>query len=254
MPTRDPADERLQAVVDLLRQRSSASLPEIAGAFNVSEMTVRRDLQKLEESGAVIRTPGGARLARAVSYEKSFAERLRKMSAAKDRIGRACAAMVAESDAVVLGSGTTTLSIARHLRRHRNIVVFTCSLAVAEELAAADSLRLELTGGVYRHSSHDLIGPSVADSLSRLYAHTVFAGASAISFDRGVMVSDPDAHRSLLSSAARRVLVADSSKIGHEALYSYAQLSDFHTLVTDSGILPAHRDRLQKSIEVIVAE
>ncbi|MGH9667339.1 MAG: DeoR family transcriptional regulator, partial [Bryobacteraceae bacterium] len=87
---------RQDQVLGLLRECTSASIPDMAKQFGVSEMTVRRDLERLAESGQVIRTPGGARLARSFSFEKTFTERLRKMAAAKDRIGRAAGALVKE--------------------------------------------------------------------------------------------------------------------------------------------------------------
>ncbi len=125
-----------------------------------------------------------------------------------------------EGEAAVLDSGTTTLCIARHLRGHKNIVMVTYSLAVLEELAGSGSVRVELTGGVYRHSSHDLTGSAVAERLAGVYAQTVFVGAAALSFDHGVMVFDPEAHRSLVKAGARTVLVLDSAKIGAEPLTS----------------------------------
>src|SRR6266496_2961249 len=148
---------RQEDILRLLRQQTSASLREMADLFRVSEMTVRRDVQRLSEAGEVIRIPGGARITRSITFEKPFAERLRRMEKAKDKIGRAAASLVKEGESIVLDSGTTTLCIARHLRSHANVVVFTFSLAVLDELATSDSVRVELTGGTYRRGSHDLI-------------------------------------------------------------------------------------------------
>src|ERR1700733_13797560 len=183
---------RLDSIVQMLKINTSASISEVAETFHVSQMTIRRDLQKLVEAGQVIRIPGGARIEHWHGAERTFLERLQKMAGAKRSIGRAASALILDGQSLVLDSGTTTLFVARELGVRRNVVVFTFSLAVLEELTSAEDIRVELTGGVYRSSSHDLIGHAVAKSLTSICADTVIFGAAAISFTRGVMVHDPD--------------------------------------------------------------
>jgi DeoR family fructose operon transcriptional repressor len=245
---------RLDLIVGMLKTNTSASIAEIAQACRVSQMTIRRDLQKLVESGQVIRIPGGARIEYWRGAERSFQERLEKMSNAKRLIGAAAAALVADGESVVLDSGTTTLYIARELRARRDVVVFTFSLAVLEELASAEGIRVELTGGVYRPSSHDLIGHAVAKSLASVYASTVIFGAASISFTHGVMVHDPDTQHELLRAGKRKVLVVDSSKIGVEATYRLCGIENCDLIVTDRGISPEHLVRLRQITVVQVAE
>jgi DeoR/GlpR family transcriptional regulator of sugar metabolism len=245
---------RLESIVQMLKMNTSASIGEIAETFHVSQMTIRRDLQKLVEAGQVIRIPGGARIERWRGAERSFFERLQKMSHAKRSIGSAASALLRDGESVVLDSGTTTLYVARELRTRRNIVVFTFSLAVLEELTSAEDIRVELTGGIYRSSSHDLIGHAVAKSLTSIYADTVIFGAAAISFTRGVMVHDPDAQHELMQAGKRKVLVVDSSKIGTEATYRLCGLADCDLVLTDKGISPENLARLRQITEVQVAE
>src|SRR6201995_5148802 len=224
---------RLESIVQMLRINTSESIGEIAEPFHVSQMTIRRDLQKLVEAGQVIRIPGGARIDHWRGAERTFFERLQKMSHAKRTIGPAASALVRDGESVVLDSGTTTLYVARELRSRRNIVVFTFSLAALEELTSAEGIRVELTGGVYRSSSHDLIGHAVAKSLTSIFADTVIFGAAAISFSRGVMVHDPDTQHEMLQAGKRKVLVVDSSKIGTEATYRLCGIEDCDLIVTD---------------------
>src|SRR3984885_696706 len=245
---------RLDSIVQMLKINTSASIGEIAEAFHVSQMTIRRDLQKLVEAGQVIRIPGGARIEHWRGAERSFFERLQKMSHAKRSIGAAASALVRDGESVVLDSGTTTLYVARGLRSRRNIVVFTFSLAALEELTSAEEVRVELTGGVYRASSHDLIGHAVAQSLSSIFADTVIFGAAAISFTRGVMVHDPDAQHEMLQAGKRKVLVIDSSKIGTEATYRLCGIEDCDLILTDKGIGPDSLARLSQITQVLVAD
>lgn len=244
---------RRDAVLLLLREQRTASITEIAIRFAVSEMTIRRDIQKLADSGQVIRIPGGVRIERSFGGEKSFHERLQRMADAKNAIGKAAAELVRNGESITIDSGTTTLFIARHLRQHRDILAFTFSLAVLEELAGCDSIRVELTGGAYRRTSHDLIGTAVADSLATVSADKVFFGAAALSFRKGVMVYDREAPRSLLDAGRERILVIDSSKIAQEAMYSFCRVERCDLIVTDSGIKPADLARLRKLRKVIVA-
>jgi DeoR/GlpR family transcriptional regulator of sugar metabolism len=245
---------RQHDILHLLKQRTSASLSEMAEHCGVSEMTVRRDVDKLSQAGEVIRIPGGARITRSITFEETFAERLQHMADAKNRIGRAAASLINERESIVLDSGTTTLYIARHMRAHTNVVVFTFSLAVLDELATNDSVRVELTGGTYRRGSHDLVGNAVAESLSTLCADKVFLGAAALSFQKGVMVYDPDSQKALLRAGTERILVLDSSKIGAQALYNFTRIDNCDLVITDTGVKPADLARLRKLTKVMVAE
>jgi DeoR family fructose operon transcriptional repressor len=245
---------RLDLIVQMLRMNTSASIAEIAEACHVSQMTIRRDLQKLVEAGQVIRIPGGARIEHWRGAERSFLERLQKMAPAKRSIGAAASALVKDGESVVLDSGTTTLYVARELRARKNVVVFTFSLAVLEELTSAEHIRVELTGGVYRPSSHDLIGNAVAKSLTSICADTVIFGAAAISLSRGVMVHDPDAQHELLQAGKRRVLVIDSSKVGTEATYRLCGIEDCDLILTDKGISNTDLARLRDMTDVQVAD
>lgn len=251
----DPIEpSRLDSIIQMLKVNTSASIAEIAELCRVSQMTVRRDLQKLVEAGQVIRIPGGARIDHWRGAERSFFERLQTMSHAKRSIGAAASALVQDGESVVLDSGTTTLYVARGLRSRRNIVVFTFSLAALEELSSVEEVRVELTGGVYRASSHDLIGHAVAQSLSSVFADTVIFGAAAISFTRGVMIHDPDAQREMLQAGKRKVLVIDSSKIGTEATYRLCGIEDCDLILTDRGIRSEDLSRLSQITQVLVAD
>lgn len=253
-PTPSNDENRQHAVLQMVRERTTASITEIAERFHVSEMTIRRDIQKLVEAGQVIRVPGGARIDRAFTAERDFLDRLQRMSSAKQAIGRAAAALISDGETITLDSGTTTLNIARCLRERQGITVFTFSLAVIEELGGCDSVRVELTGGVYRRSSQDLVGAAVTQALSSVFASKVFFGAAALSFRKGVMVHDTEAPRALLDAGQERVLVIDSSKIGCEATYAFCQLDQCSRIITDASIRPDDLARLRDITEVIVAE
>jgi len=242
---------RKKEILWLLANEGQLSIAELCLHFNVAGMTIRRDLYALAQAGQVLRIPGGAALIRSVTFERDFADRLRKNSQEKEKIGRAAAALVGENESIVLDSGTTTLNIARHLRGRKDITVITFSLAVLDDLQAA---RVEITGGKYRRSSLDMVGHQVSDSLRKIHANKVFLGAATLSFNRGIMVNDPEAPRELLAAGTQRILVMDSSKIGKEALYFYCRISDCEIIIVDNGIKDEDLRRLRKLTKTIVAE
>jgi DeoR/GlpR family transcriptional regulator of sugar metabolism len=241
---------RRKEIVSLLSRRGTLSIHELAKHFNVSSITIRRDLCKLTETGGVIRTPGGATLSRTITFERNFADRLHRMSEAKDKIGRVAASLVGKGESIVLDSGTTTLSLAHYLRARTDITVITFSLAVLGDLTGCF---LELTGGQYRPSSMDLVGHQVSEALSNVHASKVFFGAAALSFKKGVMVNDRQVPTTLLNSGAARVLLIDSSKIGTEALYHLCPLDYCSLVITDSSVDSSVLRKIQKSAQVIVA-
>jgi len=253
-PLPSSSEDRRGRILLFIKERGTASITEMAAQFAVSEMTVRRVLHKLADSGLVIRTPGGAIVAPPGSMERSFLDRSARMAGAKDAIGREAAKLVREGDTVVLDSGTTTRYVARHIASKRKVTVVTPSLAALEELAGSASVQVRLTGGIYRHSSHDLSGNSVVDVLGGVYADRVFFGAAALSFHKGVMNFDAEMSSVFLRAGRERVLVIDSSKIGTEAAYRLCAVEKCDMVITDKGIRAADLVRLRRLTSVLVAE
>jgi DeoR/GlpR family transcriptional regulator of sugar metabolism len=246
-------EDRNSEFLLFLKEQGSASITDMAEKFSVSEMTVRRVLHRLADSGQIIRTPGGAMLAPYGSMERSFYERSVKNSAAKDAIGREAANLVQPGDTIVLDSGTTTRYIARHIVAKTGITVITTSLAVLEELAGSPGIDVRLTGGLYRRGSHDLSGNSVLDTLAGIHADRTFFGAAALSFTKGVMNFDAEMPRAFLSAGRERILVIDSSKIGNEAVYRLCEVEKCDLVVTDKDIGAEQLARLRECTSVLVA-
>jgi DeoR/GlpR family transcriptional regulator of sugar metabolism len=253
VPPPRSSEDRKGEVLLFLKDKGTASIAEIAEKFAVSEMTVRRVVHKLADSGLVIRTPGGAMVAPTGSMERSFLERSAKNAGAKDAIGREAANLVQPGETVVLDSGTTTRYIARYLATKRDVVVVTTSLAALEELAGSPSVEVRLTGGLYRRSSHDLAGNAVVETLAGVHADKVFFGAAALSFQKGVMNFDAEMPRVFLSAGREKILVIDSSKIGTEAVYRLCTAQKCDLIVTDRGVKAADLARLRKLTSVLVA-
>src|SRR3954469_20845794 len=243
--------QRRQEILHAVRG-GTAHVGELAAAFGVSEMTVRRDLHALEREGKLTRVHGGA----VVSAEPSFAEVVVERLGAKDRIGAAAAALVADGQTIMLDIGTTTLQLARHLRG-REVTVITSNLAAYEELLPETSVELVLLGGIVRRNYRSLVGVLTEDALRQLRADVAFLGASGVEDDLAVvdttMVEVP-IKRAMMAAAARTVLLADSGKFGIRARRRACGPEELDVLITDDGAPAAARRALKRAgVEVIAA-
>lgn len=256
-----PARRRAQ-MIDLIRHQGQCTIQDLAAEFDTSKDTIRRDLDALAEQGLVQRTHGGASLAaeHRVNALVPFARRLGSQAAAKDRIGRAAAALVSEGEQVFINGGTTTLAMAKHLTAV-GITVVTNSLFLPEPLCAAGVREVYVLGGLYRLRSQVTVGPAVLPDGSghfrTLHADIALIGVGGIANDGAVTTTSlPEAGtmRGMMDSAERTVLLADSTKFGHRQFAEICQLSARTTLVTDAEppaqLLAVARDA---GTEIIVA-
>ena len=226
---------------------------QLASRFNVSEMTVRRDLDELRVVGRIERVRGGAVI---VEPERPFTETVIEHLAEKERIGAAAAALVEDGQTVMIDVGTTALQLARSLR-DRELTVVTTNLAVYEELVAAPAITLVLPGGQVRRNYRSLVGLIAEETLRNMSADIAFLGAAGI--DRRLVVRDSTVvevpiKRAMIAAANRAVLLADGSKFATGAFLTVCQATDLATVVTDTGVSDESRRALEDAgVEVIVA-
>jgi DeoR family fructose operon transcriptional repressor len=233
--------EREDRIVSLLAEAESGLLrvKDLSASLGVSQMTIRRDLESLEERGLVRRVRGGAmHMDNALLFEKSFRRRGREFFYEKIAIGRAAAAHVKDGDVIILDAGTTTLQVARHIRAQR-VTAVTNALPVAAELAARPSVSSILLGGNLKGPELCTVGPMVSESLAEMAADTLFLSAAGFSPERGLM--DPDMReaavkRSMIQAARRVILVADSSKYQAICFAHIAPIGQLDLLITDTGL------------------
>lgn len=231
--------ERKQRILDVLDQDGSAKISKLAGIAATSEITVRRDLDKLEAEGLLVRTHGGAMRRELSLSELMLEKRVKEMGSEKQRIGQAAAEMIRRGDTVFLDTGTTTLQIARALKTVSGITLVTNSIYVLAELRLAKDLNLILLGGTYRSGDHALSGPITEKNLETFRAKTAFLGTDGITADNGVTTNDiytAEVTKLMMAHAEKSVLVADHTKIGRAGSIKYAEVEDFDLLITDGGI------------------
>jgi DeoR/GlpR family transcriptional regulator of sugar metabolism len=244
--------QRRQRILQAVRT-GTAHVSDLARAFDVSEMTVRRDLRALQDAGQLERVHGGA--VHTVP-ERPFAEIALEGQEAKDHIGRAAAALVQDGQTVMLDIGTTALQVARHLRG-RDITLITTNLAVLDELCADDAVELVLPGGLVRRNYLSTVGVLAEDALRQLSADIAFLGTSAVDQDLSVwdttMIEVP-IKRAMIRAAARVVLIADSEKFSMNGVVRICGPGDLDQIITDADLPAADRSAIEDAgIEVTIA-
>jgi DeoR/GlpR family transcriptional regulator of sugar metabolism len=240
---------RHTAIVDLLKQRGKAKVEELAERLNVSEVTIRKDLTKLEEQGLLERVHGSAIISQRSRFNIAFLERLRLQAPAKNSIAQAAVSYVQEGDSIILDAGTTALSLAQVLaeKRYHSLFVITSSMPAALELSKA-SYEIILIGGQVRNHSLALIGPMTVKNLENYHVDRAFIGTSGISLTHGFSTPnalDAQVKEAMIQAAEETYILADSSKFDHKCLVSFAKLSDVDLIITDSAIPEKYANELR---------
>ncbi|MFD1829688.1 MULTISPECIES: DeoR/GlpR family DNA-binding transcription regulator [Streptomyces] len=261
------AEQRRALILDEVRRRGGVRVNELTRRLNVSDMTVRRDLDALARQGALEKVHGGAvPVSGASTHEPGFEAKSSLELGAKEEIARAAAAMAVPGSAIALSGGTTTYALARHLLDVPELTVVTNSVRVADVFHAAQradgggegAATVVLTGGV-RTPSDSLVGPVADAAIRSLHFDVLFLGVHGISAEAGLStpnLAEAETNRRLVRSARRVVVVADHTKWGTVGLSSFASLEEVDTLVTDGGMPAGTRaeiGELLPGLELVVA-
>lgn len=249
-------ETRRRRLVDLVSRQGFATLDELVRTLNVSESTVRRDLEALDHAGTVKRTHGGAVYSGEVRSMPAFDDRIGTAIAEKREIGRLAAALIEDEDSVLLDGGTTTLEVARALLGRR-VQVVTNSLPIAQLLASSQQTDLILIGGYVYPRTGVAMGPLAVAGMQRIRVRKTIMGAGGIVAD-GVYNSNlmlVETERQMMACGQELVIVADSSKFGKLALARLCGLGEVQRLVTDAGLVESDRSMLEAAgVSVHVAK
>ncbi len=247
--------ERRSKLIDLIRIRGFAGLEELVKELGVSESTVRRDLDTLEEQGAAKRTHGGVLYSGGMPRLAEFDERQPSHWAAKRAIAARAAAAIADGETVLLDGGTTTYEVAR-LLVGRSLQVVTNSLPVANLFASEARTDLVLLGGYVSPRTGVCLGPYANELLGRLHVTTTVLSAAGITqdglFNAHLLLAETE--QAMLRAAGRVMVVADSSKFGRKSLTLVSGLDAIDQLVCDDGLTAPWRETvMQAGVELLIA-
>ncbi|HEY9078475.1 DeoR/GlpR family DNA-binding transcription regulator [Magnetovibrio sp.] len=226
---------RQQEILEIAREQSRVTVDELVARFDVTAQTIRKDLNELCDAKALSRVHGGAVLASGVA-NVGYEQRRAIATDEKHLIGELCAAAIPNNASLFINIGTTTEAVARALMHHRDLLVITNNLNVANILIQNPSCEVIIAGGVLRRSDGGVIGEVTADFINQFKVDYAVIGASAIDEDGALLDYDYREVRvaqAIIKNARHTYLVADKMKLERTAPVRIAHISQISTFFTD---------------------
>lgn len=241
------AIERTQYILKALHGNKVVSVNELSKAIQVTEETIRRDLEKLEKQGLISRVHGGAYLREGYGNETPTEVRGKIYQNEKEQIAKMSLTFIHDYDSILLDCSTTASYIAKEIKeQEKKISVVTNSLLVAKELEDAKQVRLILLGGEYKESTKSFCGSVTVEALDHYYVDKAFISSAGLSAETGMTdytLEEATIRSKMIKQAKTCIYVADITKIGRNAIYRIGDLEDVDTLIVNESID-------QKSIEL----
>ncbi len=257
--------QRRSLILTLVEESGAVRVADLVERLGVSDMTIRRDIERLSADGLLERVHGGALAIGAApsapaGEEPGFSAKSTLQLTQKSAIAAAAWKHIAPGSTIGLSAGTTTFELARLVRDTADLTIVTNSVPVAQLLheSAAPGQTVVLTGGV-RTPSDALVGPVAVGALRTLHVDLLFLGAHGIDARAGLTTPnlvEAETNRALVAAARDVCVLVDSSKWGTVGLSTFAELADVDVLITDSGLPPGARSALADtvgSLEIVEA-
>jgi DeoR/GlpR family transcriptional regulator of sugar metabolism len=236
--------ERRDTIMQTLTEEDRVNVRDLAERFNVSAMTIHRDLDALESIGVLRKVRGGATAQPTALYESSLGFRLAQMPDTKRRLAELASKRVKPGASVALDDSTTTLAMLPFLAEIGQLTIVTYFASVIEEVArlAPDTLELIVVGGTYSHKYHSFGGVLAEQQLMGLSVDHSFISVSSVNAERGTFHQELDQaalKRTLVRIARDSSLLVDATKFESSALHRVVELSEFEAIYVDDTLSPA---------------
>ncbi|NGP45157.1 DeoR/GlpR transcriptional regulator [Bacillaceae bacterium SIJ1] len=244
--------ERRHHIMKQLQASGTIYIEKLASEYNVSTMTIRRDLASLEEEGKLVRSHGGAVLPETLAPEVPYYTKLSSYTTEKEQIAKKAVALIPEHARILLDSGTTNLEIAKLLKPRDDLLIVTNDAKISIELLHSDCQVIS-TGGELQKDVGAFIGSHVQELLRQIKVDIVFIGANAIHLSEGI--STPTLEKShikrlMLKSARSKWIVADHSKFNKRSFAHVCDFDEVNGIITDSQIDEHTKEQLEKITNV----
>jgi DeoR/GlpR family transcriptional regulator of sugar metabolism len=247
--------ERQSQIRKIVEQRGHVTTGELSSQFDVSESTIRRDLEEMDSLEWIQRTHGGAVRIERADKEPPMLQRIKEGHTEKNRIGVAAANLIKDGETIFFGSGTTVLEIARHLPFDIHLTVITNSLLVINELVNHPNIELIVIGGMLRQTELSMVGHIAEHDVRELRADKVFMGMRAIDARHGFThdyLPETMTDRAILSIAPKVIVVADHTKFNKVSSVLVGQITIANVVITDDiGPTDYLNELIEIGIEVI---
>ena len=231
--------KRRTAILESLNKKGKLSVKDLSKLHNISDVSIRNDLIQLEKKGLLIRTRGGAIKNQPISIDPSLDQRLKSNLKEKQKIGARAALFVNEGDTIVMDSGSTTIEVARNLKKINGLKIITNSLPIADVLADNKNIKVILPGGVLRGEMKSLTGSITERVIQTFNCDLAFIGADSIISDKGIFtpsVSEAALSNYMIKISRQVIVVADSSKLNRRSFVKISNFKDIDVLITDRNI------------------
>jgi DeoR family transcriptional regulator of aga operon len=249
-------EERKQKILQLLAQKERVFVNDLCELFETTSVTIRKDLDQLEEEGHLRRVHGGAIINKSLYPGMALPEKQKLNLEQKEKIARKAVNMINKGDVILLDSGSTTHQLAKLIKELKGITVITNGINIAAELMNSDN-DVIITGGMFDKGSSTLYGPLTEETLQHLAADKLFQGVDGIDLELGFTtpsIEEAQISRRMMKISGQSIVLADSSKFGRRSLSVIGKITDADTIITDDGVDDNYVKSLtEKGLEVIIA-
>lgn len=253
--------ERLNHIIEIVQKKNGATIKELSSMLDVSEMTIRRDLELLKYSniltnlnGAVIYNSNSLLHNMEEGYLLSLATNAHVKE--KNKIGQYAASLIEDGDCIIIDNGSTTEVLAGCISKDVKITILTCNLNIVNKVVSNTNASIMFGGGYYHPDTSLFESPESLSLIRKTRATKVFISAAGIHKELGVTCMNSyelETKRAIMKSGAKKILILDSSKFGKVTPCFFAELTDFDVIVTDSNIPTEWIEKIEdKGIELVI--
>ena len=249
---------RRRTILQLLSEKGEVYVSDLSKAFSVSEVTIRNDLVQLEQKNMLLRARGGAiKVDNNSDMDKQMLEKTRVNFHKKSRIGNLATRLIQNQDTIILGPGTTTIEVAKHISKEMELTIVTNSISIIQHLISKPNFNVFVLGGNFKRNMGMLTGPITEMCLKNFFVDKVIVGEDGCDTRKGIYSSDLETAQLMqlmINNARQVILVADSSKFTRKSLTLSSSIDSVDIVVTDDEVPIEDKRRLEdKGIRVMIA-
>lgn len=231
------AIERRNKILGILQEEKRVVVSDLSGLFDVTEETIRRDLEKLEKEGLAKKTYGGAIINESSNVDLPYTVRKKANVLNKQCIAEIISDLIEDGDHIMMDASSTAVYVAKHLKNKKNITLITNSIEILLELSDVAGWKVLSTGGTLKEGSLSLVGYQAEKMISTFHVDKAIVSCKGVDIKRGITDSnemDAQIKKLMLDSANKKILAIDNSKFDKISFTQISDLADIDILITDS--------------------
>lgn len=249
---------RHEEIINILSNEGSVTVSYLSKVLDVSEVTIRKDLNQLEEMNKLYRSHGKAKLITSTSFSQNSNLKDRLNIFEKSLIAMEAIKTVDDRDSIMIASGTTVTAFAKELAKTEDhLTIMSASSHATTLLCENKNLTVIQIGGTIRHSTSSVVGPNAERMVNNFSCNKLYIGVDSIDLDYGLATTngmEASLNIEMMKASHKVIVLADSTKFGKRGFSKICNINNIHMVITDSGIPEAICDKLKDmDIEVVIA-